>query len=125
MIANLLFLPEAKREIYTLGSAETMTWGEILDFYHETYGLEAELCGTEEYLDLFYGNDEARRRKMKFVLCYDRLYNRVIDNSKVLKATGLRQCDMMPIRKGLVLASEGILPAACLTMDQILGEKQK
>lgn len=125
MIAGLLFLPEAKREIYTLGSAETMTWGEILEFYHETYGLEAELCGTEEYLDHFYGDDEARRRKIKFMLCYDRLYNRVIDNSKVLKATGLRQCDFMPIRKGLTLASEGILPEACLAMDQFSGENQR
>ena len=37
----------------------------------------------------------------RYQLAYDRLFERVVDNSKVLRVTGLRQADYMPLRGGL------------------------
>ena len=59
------------------------------------------------------------------ILYYDRLYNRSVDNSKILHATGLKNEDLMPIRKGLTLAAEGILPADFAALDAFLERNQK
>ena len=37
----------------------------------------------------------------RYQLCYDRLFNRVIDNSKILRVAGLKQEELMPLRRGL------------------------
>jgi hypothetical protein len=42
------------------------------------------------------GTDSAR-----WQLAYDRLFDRVVDNSKVLRVTGLKQADFTPLRRGL------------------------
>ena len=42
MIANLMFLPEAKGEIYNVATAETLTWGEVAEHYQKTFGIEIE-----------------------------------------------------------------------------------
>lgn len=36
-----------------------------------------------------------------YQLAYDRLFERIVDNSKVLRVTGLKQSDFMPLRCGL------------------------
>ncbi len=36
-----------------------------------------------------------------YQLAYDRLFERIVDNSKVLQVTGLKQEDFMPLRSGL------------------------
>ncbi len=41
------------------------------------------------------------RPQLRWQLEYDRLFNRVIDNSKLLSVTGLKQSDMMPLYEGL------------------------
>ena len=127
MIAGLMFNPQAKREIYTTATAETITWGEILNFYSEKFGLKAHLCETDEYFRMICdgSTDEKVVNQRRFLLYYDRLYNRSVDNSKVLRDAGLQQSDLMPIRKGLELAIEGIIPASFQSMDQFLGELDK
>lgn len=37
----------------------------------------------------------------RYQLNYDRMFNRVVDNSKLLRVTGLRQEELMPLRQGL------------------------
>ncbi|MBQ7177554.1 MAG: hypothetical protein IJS08_09075, partial [Victivallales bacterium] len=37
----------------------------------------------------------------RWQLEYDRLFNRIIDNSKILETTGMRQDELMPLYKGL------------------------
>jgi len=96
MMAWLLLNPAAFRESYTLATAEHRSWGEVAEYYRELIGLEYEAVDTEEYLKIFGSSDGAR-----YQLAYDRMFDRVVDNSKVLKATGLRQEDFMPLRKGL------------------------
>jgi len=88
LIANLLFKKECIGEAYTISSAQILTWGEIADIYTEVLGVRFE------WVPANYPHDLWRWR-------YDRAYDRAIDNTKVLKATGLRSEDFKSIREGL------------------------
>lgn len=96
MISRLLFKSLARRECFTVATAEHHPWGEIAQYYKELIGLEYVAADTEDYLKILGGTPGAR-----YQLAYDRLFHRVIDNSKVLRVTGLKQADLMPLRRGL------------------------
>ncbi|MEK6793186.1 MAG: NAD-dependent epimerase/dehydratase family protein [Spirochaetota bacterium] len=96
MIARLLCNPAALRERFTLATAEHRSWGEIAEYYKEIIGLHYVPADTEDYLKIMGGSHYAR-----YQLQYDRLFERVVDNSKILKITGLVQEELMPLRKGL------------------------
>ncbi len=96
MMARLLLNPAAYRERFTLATAEHRTWGEIADYYKEIIGLNYVPVDTEEYLKIRGGHESAR-----YQLAYDRLFNRVVDNSKILRVAGMKQSELMPLRKGL------------------------
>lgn len=96
MFARLILNPGAYRETFTLATAEHHTWGEIAEYYKEIIGLEYLAADTEDYLKILGGHPGAR-----YQLDYDRLFERIIDNSKVLRVTGLKQADFMPLRQGL------------------------
>ena len=122
MIAGLIFNEQAKREIYNTATAETMTWGEVLDCYSEMFGLKAHFCDTDEYFKMICENstDQNYINKKRFLFYYDRMYNRSVDNSKVLKAAGMTQNELMPMRKGLELSVGKNIPVFCKTMDSFL-----
>lgn len=96
LMSRLLFNPAAYLERFTLATAEHRTWGEIAEYYQEIIGLDYVAADTEDYLEIMGGANSAR-----YQLAYDRLFERVVDNSKVLRATGLKQADFMPLRRGL------------------------
>jgi nucleoside-diphosphate-sugar epimerase len=96
MFSRLVLNPSAYGERFTLATAEHHAWGEIAEFYKEIIGLEYVAVDTEDYLKIMGGSKGAR-----YQLAYDRLFDRVVDNSKVLRATGLKQADFMPLRSGL------------------------
>lgn len=96
MLARLLFNLAAFRECFTLATAEHRTWGEIAEYYREIIGLNYVAADTEDYLNIINGEPWAR-----YQLAYDRLFHRIVDNSKILRATGLKQEDLMPLRRGL------------------------
>lgn len=96
LIARLLLCDKAKKEAYTISSAQNLTWGEIADLYTKLLGAKLEWVGMDEYLE--------KRPDLKahpFGLKYDRLFDRKIDNSKVLEATGLKQSDFSSIEDGI------------------------
>ena len=63
---------------------------------------------TEAYLEYKAKNDKSGRvtKGSRWQLSYDRLYNRVMDNSKILKETGLSQQDLKTLYEGLLLERE-------------------
>jgi len=95
LIANLLFKEHALGQAYTISSAPNLTWGQVADIYSELLGVQIKWIGTEEYLVKYC--DEP------YGLIYDRLFDRPIDNSKVLDATGLRKEDFTSIRDGVII----------------------
>ncbi len=96
MFSRLILNQSAYRECFTLATAEHHTWGEIAEYYKEFIGLKYVAADTEDYLKIMGGHAGVR-----YQLAYDRLFQRIVDNSKVLQATGLKQEDFMPLRSGL------------------------
>ena len=95
IIANLLFKECAIGEAYTISSAQNLTWGQVADIYTELLGVKIEWVPAD------YPENAWR-------WYYDRAYDRKIDNSKVLKATGLKPSDFKSIREGVRIELEKI-----------------
>ena len=96
LIANLLFKKEALGDTYTIYSGHGMTWGEVAEVYSKLTGVKIRWCGEEEYLDF---DKEVASKKWNWK--YDRRFNRDVDCSKVLKATGLTSADFASIEEGI------------------------
>ncbi len=99
MIGELLFHEGALAEAFNINSAESRTWGEIADYYNDICNLKALWVDKEDYLRIL--NDNPYRLNYRWQLEYARLFDREVDNSKVLSVTGLKQEDMMPLYDGL------------------------
>lgn len=99
MIDGLLFNQQARREIYTVATAEHHTWGEIADYYKDICGLESIWIPRLDYLKVLAGTTVPGH--VAWQLDYDRLFTRIIDNSKVCAATGLKQENFMKLYDGL------------------------
>jgi len=96
IIANLLFKENTLGEAYTISSAQNLSWGEVADLYTELAGTEFKWIEKEEWLR----HDEYIQNSY-WAAVYDRFFDRKIDNSKVLKATGLKKEDFKSIKEGL------------------------
>lgn len=98
MIARLLFNEKAYREVYTVSTSEHNTWGTIAEYYRELIGMKYITVPRDVFLSI-----TAPEGGMDSVwqLDYDRLYDRIVDNSKILAATGLKQSDFTTVYDGL------------------------
>ena len=94
LIANLLFKEETIGQAYTVSSAQNLTWGEVADIYTDVLGVEFEWTAED-----YRSDDMGARFRWK----YDRAYDRCIDNTKVLAATGLTSADFKSIREGIII----------------------
>ena len=99
IIAHLLFKKETIGEAYTISSAPGLTWGEIAKIYEEHIGLKVMWTDEETYLK---ANPHLQREKgLWWAYLYDRRFDRAVDNTKVLKATGLGKKDFLSLSEGL------------------------
>lgn len=99
LIANLLFKKNAIGEAFTVYSGHNMTWGEIAEAYTAEVGVEFKWVSDEEYIETkpaIKTNGNA-----KWMWKYDRVFNRDIDNSKILAVTGLKREDFTSVREGI------------------------
>lgn len=96
MLSRLILNNSTYCKTYTIATSEHHTWEEIANYYKEIIGLEYIAVNTDKYLELFGSTDGAR-----YQLMYDRCFNRVVDNSKILKITGLKQIDFTSLKDGL------------------------
>ncbi len=94
LIANLLFKKETIGQAYTISTAQNLTWSEVADIYTDVLGVEFEWTAED------YESDDI---DAQFRWKYDRAYDRRIDNSKVLAATGLTSADFKSIREGIII----------------------
>ena len=99
LIANLLFKNECFGEAYTVSSGQNLTWGEVADIYTRLTGVNFKWADTEEYVKTGHGG---------YILIYDRLYDRSVDNTKILKATGLKKDDFTSIEEGIKIELDNI-----------------
>ena len=91
MIAGLIGNPNAFGEDFNCATAEHHTWSEVARIYHQTIGLRVELCSIDDYV----------RGANKYQVMYDRMLNRVLDNSKILKTIGMEQSSLTKLEDGL------------------------
>ena len=96
LIANLLFKRETLQEFYTVSTSQNLTWGEVADLYTKIIGTKFEWVDAETYMKYYNISGNA-----KWALIYDRLFERKIDNSKILKATGLNPNDFISVEDGI------------------------
>jgi len=127
MIAKLLFNEEAKRETFNVCSSEARTWGEIAEYYNKICGLEAVWVDKEDYLKILSPELNLNTR---WQLEYARMFNRITDNSKVLKFTGMKQEELTPLYDALKMMVEAvpegyIFPETEISsrMDEYLADK--
>lgn len=97
LIANLLFKKDAMGEIFTVYSGHGLTWGEVAGIYSEVTGVGIRWCPEKEFLDYIY-----KIKQDPWYWKYDRIYNRDIDCSKILRVTGLGADDFASVRDGIL-----------------------
>jgi len=96
MISRLLFNDRAMGEIFSVCTAEHRPWGEVAEYYKDLIGLKYVPVSTQDYLMLLGGSKGA-----VYQLMYDRMFERVMDNSKVLDVTGMQQSELTTLYDGL------------------------
>ncbi len=99
MIERLLFNERAFGETFTVATAEHHTWEEIAEYYRDICNLKSVWVPKEDYLHIICASPYYFGARWQ--LEYDRLFDRVMDNSKVLAATGLEQSGLMKLYDGL------------------------
>lgn len=92
MISRLVLNDSALQEDFNVVTSEHHTWSEVARYYSSNIGLKIRHITLERFLQI-YDNP--------YQVQYDRMYNRRMDNSKVLAATGLEQGDLMSLEQGL------------------------
>ena len=84
-IAHLICKPAALGEAFTLGTDEGLTWGDVAGYYEELAGAKFEWIPAEDYLRIATSNAYMERQ----MIYTDRILDRRVDFSKVLRVTGL------------------------------------
>ncbi|MBL1230700.1 SDR family oxidoreductase [Enterococcus sp. BWB1-3] len=92
MIVGLIGNKKSLGEDFNVVTAEHHTWKEVADYYNQVIHLDCVPINLNDYM---------RITKRKWQVLYDRLYDRVLDNSKILAYTGLRQENFKPLLEGL------------------------
>ena len=98
MIARLALSDKTFCQDYIIGTDENMTWQQAADIYTELLGSQFVWVDTQDYADCVHGDNYNSR----CILLHDRVYNRRVDNSKVLAATGFRREELPSVRDGLI-----------------------
>lgn len=96
LIAHLLFKPRTFGESYTVSGAPQMTWEQVAALYTRILGVRFEWMDTQEYLRRY-----APAGAANWILTCDRFFERRIDNSRILTASGLTEKDLLSIEEGL------------------------
>ena len=91
-IAHLIGKKDAMGEAFTLGGGERLTWGEIARAFEEHLGCEFVWVDA----DTFLNNTSPGKIGAYYGLHNDRLLNRDVDISKVMRVTGLTYSDLLP-----------------------------
>lgn len=99
MFAGVLFNPECFGETYTLATHESLSWRQWAEYYRELFNLRTWTVELEAFKAIYWNNAPWATRQ----LVYDRMLNRVMDNSRILAAAGLSPGDLTPVFKGLEL----------------------
>lgn len=97
MIARLVGNEKAFGETFSVCTSEHHTWGEITKMYERIGGLKWVTASVDDYVDVLANGWLLARQQ----LVYDRLFDRVMDNAKILDFVGMKASELMPLEEGL------------------------
>lgn len=100
MLSGLLFNEKAMCRHYTLATAEHQTWETVAGYYEQLIGLKVIWVDDEEYVKVVAPSPE-RYLPYWWQLEYDRLFERVVDNTRVLQDAAMTQAEITPLFEGL------------------------
>lgn len=96
-IAHLIGKDAALGEAFTLGVDEGLTWGRVAAHYEELAGAKFVWVPAEDYLAVATTNAYMERQ----MIYTDRILDRRVDFSKVMRVTGLEPRRFKPIREAI------------------------
>lgn len=97
LMANLIGKADALGEDFTVADGTHYSWGEIADMYTEVLGSRFVWVDDETYLNVASSGSYMQR----CMLYTDRIYDRDIDNSKILRVSGVDKSELVSITDGL------------------------
>lgn len=100
MIAALALNKKSYGQDYNASTNEFHTWGDVLNIYKTEINLKVQLVDNNQYIDAIGG---------KYQLLYDRMFNRIMNNKKILTITGMKQSELMGLREGLHMELENFI----------------
>ena len=92
MISMLILNKKALGEDFNVVTAENPTWREVIEYYQKTLKLEVVYVTLKNFLKIY---------PQEYQVIYDRMYDRVMDNGKILSFTGLSSSELAPLDKTL------------------------
>lgn len=98
MISRLVMNPYAMREVYSVCTAEHNPWRTVAEYYKELIGLKYVTVSNEDFISCM---NEGNTVWARWQLDYDRMLDRVMDNSKILSVTGMKQSELTTVYDGL------------------------
>lgn len=101
MIASLVLDDKTLGETYSVCTAEHRTWAEVADYYKDICDLQAVWVDQEDYNRMRAADPWDCGARWQ--LMYDRLFDRIMDNSKILAVTGMKQSELKSLYDGLKL----------------------
>lgn len=108
MIARLAGKEEALGEKFIASTAEHNTWGQIAEIYRELLDLKYEWVDKEDYLRIMSKNQQTISPFVRYQLEYARMFDRITDNSKILRVTGMKQEELTTFYDGMKMELSGI-----------------
>lgn len=103
LMGKLLLNEQALGEAFTISSGQNISWGTLADIYCEVFGIDVEWVSMEDFIK--YGPDMSGN---KWGLKYDRVFDRAVDVSKVLRTTDMKKEDFKSIKEALIYEIEKI-----------------
>ncbi len=100
LFAELFFNEKAYGETYTCGSPEPITWGKLAEFYEQLCDIKCQWIPSVDFAKMSTGS-ETISAGMKFMLYYDRFFNRHLNVDKAMNDSGLKAKDFIPHFDGL------------------------
>jgi nucleoside-diphosphate-sugar epimerase len=96
LLTRLAGNAKAFGEDFNVVTAEHHSWRYVAGIYHEVLGTEVCEVETEDYIKAL------GEGLNNYQVHYDRMFDRVLDNRKVLGVTGFSQGDFTSLRAGLI-----------------------
>ena len=114
MIVKLVLNRSAFCEDFNVCTTEYHSWSEVADYYKKLIGLNIVPTDFQNYLKIIGSKDKYRKLNTRLQ------NNRIMDNSKILKATNMSQEDLMNLFDGLSLELSNKKTLKSIKMNYIL-----